>query len=139
MSPDEMVEATYDAAIGINRVKADIGIIDPGVAARTEKRIDDARASMAGSTRSWPGRSRIANRTLKALKEQFDRLSQSTVAEKTELNWPHAATLKNVAACAGLFVRENVANLFARGRGELSPATSDQQLVPATSPVTPEA
>ena len=29
---------------------------------------------------------------LKALKDEFDQLSQSTVADKTELNWPHAAT-----------------------------------------------
>ena len=63
---------------------------------------------------------------LKALKDEFDRLSQSTVADKTELNWPHAATLKHVAACAGLFVTENVANLLGAGRGEVPPAVSDQ-------------
>ena len=35
---------------------------------------------------------------------------------------------------AGLFVRENVANIFAHGRGEMSPATSDQKLAPASCP-----
>ena len=143
MSPDEMVEATYDAAIGINGVKADIGIIDPAVAARTEHRINEARLSMARIDAIMDGPPEWRSSSLKVLKQEFDRLSQSTVAEKSELNWPHAATIKNVAACAGLFVRENVANLFAHGRGELSPATSDQKLTPATaptpSPATPKA
>jgi hypothetical protein len=134
-----MVDSTYDAAIGINRVKADIGIIDPLVAARTEQRIEDARASMARIDAIMAGPVATQDQGLRRLKEEFDRLSQSTVAEKTELNWPHAATVKHVVACAGLFVRENAANLFARGRGEMSPATSDQKPSPAISPVTPKA
>ena len=138
MSPDEMVESTYDAAIGINRVKADIGIIDPVVAARTELRIDEARVSMARIDSIMAGPVSAQDAGLRKLKDEFDRLSQSTVAEKTELNWPHAATAKHVLACAGLFVTENTANLFARGRGEMSPATSDQQR-PAVAPATPKA
>ena len=138
MSPDEMVESTYDAAIGINRVKADIGIIDPAVAARTEQRIEDARVSMARIDTIMAGPIAQQDTGLRALKEEFDRLSQSTVAEKSELNWPHAATLKHVAACAGLFVRENAANLFASGRGEMSPATSDQTQCSAVAPAAPE-
>ena len=138
MSPDEMVESTYDAAVGINRVKADIGIIDPVVAARTEQRIEDARISMARIDTIMAGPIAQQDTGLRALKEEFDRLSQSTVAEKSELNWPHAATLKHVAACAGLFVRENAANLFASGRGEMSPATSDQTQCSAVAPAAHE-
>ena len=138
MSPDEMVESTYDAAIGINRVKADIGIIDPAVAARTEQRIEDARVSMARIDTIMAGPIAGQDAGLRVLKDEFDRLSQSTVAEKSELNWPHAATLKHVAACAGLFVRENAANLFASGRGEMSPATSDQTQCSAVAPAAPE-
>ena len=143
MSPDEMVEATYDAAIGINRVKADIGLLDTSVADRTEKRINEARVSMARIDKIMAGPLAEQEPALLGLKKEFDRLSESTVAEKSQLNWPHAATLKNVAACASLFVSENVANLFAHGRGEMSPATSDQTLTPTTkhhaSPVTPKA
>ncbi|MDR3685355.1 MAG: TIGR04190 family B12-binding domain/radical SAM domain protein [Coriobacteriia bacterium] len=143
MSPDEMVEATYDAAIGINRVKADIGLLDNSVADRTEKRINEARVSMARIDKIMAGPLAEQEPALLGLKKEFDRLSESTVAEKSQLNWPHAATLKNVAACASLFVSENVANLFAHGRGEMSPATSDQTLTPTTkhhaSPVTPKA
>ncbi len=139
MSPDEMVEATYDAAIGINRVKADIGVIDPRVADQTEARIAEARKAMARIDAILEGPAAAQGPALKSLKDQFDRLSQSTVADKSELNWPRSTTIKHVVACAGLFVRENAANLFARGRGEMSPATSDQHTPSAVVPNTPEA
>ena len=139
MSPDEMVEATYDAAVGINRVKADVGIIDSSAAAKTESRIAEARLSMARIDAIMARPAAARDLALWGLKKEFDRLSQSTVADKTELNWPRSTTLKHVAACAGLFVRENAANLFARGRGELSPATSDQPTVKARIAEAPEA
>ena len=132
MSPDEMVAATYDAAVGINRVKADIGIIDPATAVITEKRIEEARLSMARIDAIMAGPVAAREPGIRSLKDEFDRLSQSTVADKTELNWPHSATIKHVAACAGLFVQENVANLFGSKIGEYSPAVSDQH--PLTGP-----
>ena len=132
MNPDEMVAATYDAAVGINRVKADIGIIDPATAVITEKRIEEARLSMARIDAIMAGPVAAREPGIRSLKDEFDRLSQSTVADKTELNWPHSATIKHVAACAGLFVQENVANLFGSKIGEYSPAVSDQH--PLTGP-----
>lgn len=139
MSPDEMVDATYDAAVGINRVKADVGIIDSAVAAKTESRIAEARVSMERIDAIMAGPKASRELALWGLKNEFDRLSQSTVADKTELNWPRSTTIKHVAACAGLFVRENAANLFARGRGEMSPATSDQHKITARIADAPEA
>ena len=126
MGPDEMVEATYDVAIGINRVKADVGIIDPAVAAITEARIAEARLAMNRVDAVMAGPLATRDSGIRSLKEEFDRLSQSTVADKTELNWPHSATVKHVAACAGLFVSENIANLFGTKPGEYSPAVSNQ-------------
>jgi hypothetical protein len=126
MSPDEMCDATYDAAIGINRVKAEAGIIDPATATITETRIEGARASMARIDAIMEGPRFTREPALQQLRAEFDTVSQSTVADKNELNWPHAATLKHVTACAGLFVRENVANLLGAGRGEVPPAMSDQ-------------
>ena len=131
MSPDEMVDSTYDAAIGINRVKAEAGIIDKVTAARTEARISEARVAMARIDTIMAGPEAAREPAIKGMKEEFDRLSQSTVADKNELNWPRSTTIKHVAACAGLFVRENVANIMAGGRGEMSPATSEQ---PAAKP-----
>jgi hypothetical protein len=76
---------------------------------------------------------------IKNMKVEFDRLSQSTVADKNELNWPRSTTIKHVAACAGLFVRENLANIMAGGRGEMSPATSDQPAMKPSIVKVPEA
>ena len=121
-----MCEATYEAAVGINRVKAEVGIVDAATAAKTEARIVEARHAMDRIDAIMARPAEARDDSLRQLKDEFDRLSQSTVAEKSELNWPHAASIRHVAAAANLFVRENAANLFARRRGELSPATSDQ-------------
>ncbi len=131
MSPDEMVDATYDAAIGINRVKAEAGIIDQATATRTETRISEARVAMARIDAIMAGPEAAREPALKGLKEEFDRLSQSTVADKNELNWPRSTTLKHVAACAGLFVTRERREHHGRRRGEMSPATSEQ---PAAKP-----
>jgi B12-binding domain/radical SAM domain protein len=134
MSPDEMVEATYDSAIEINRVKAEAGIIEPVAAARTERRVLEARQAMDRIDRIMDGPESLRNGALHQLKEEFDRLSESTVCEKTELNWPRYVGPRHVAAAAGLFLRENAANLFRREPGGVPrPAISDQH---AGTPVT---
>jgi B12-binding domain/radical SAM domain protein len=126
MNPDEMCEATYSAAIGLNRVKAAAGITDSATAAITENRIEAARVSMARIDAIMRGPVMQREPALYALRREFERVSQSTVADKAELNWPHAASIRHVTAAAGLFVRENVANLLGAGRGEVPPAVSDQ-------------
>lgn len=126
MSPDEMVDATYDAGLVFNEVKAGLGIIDQATAKATELRVAEARDTMRRIDAIMEGPIATRDMQLWALKEEGERLSQSTVCEKTELSWPHKATVRHVTAAADLWVRENVANLFARGRGEMSPAVSDQ-------------
>ncbi len=138
MSPDDMVEATYDAGLALNRIKADAGIIDQVTAARTEARVAEARVAMRRIDDILAGPAETHDLGLWALKEEFDRLSESTVCEKTELNWPHSVELKHVAAAASLFVRENVGNLVGRKRGEYRPATSDQHPRPTVPAVKPE-
>lgn len=140
MSPDEMAEATYDAGLRVNRIKAAAGIVDEATAARTEARITEARVAMERIDRIMEGPKQTHDLALWALKEEFDRLSESTVCEKSELNWPHSVELKHVASAAGLLVRESAANLFARVRGEIvPPATSDQHPRPVVQPaVEPE-
>ncbi len=125
MGPDEMVEATYDAGLAVNRVKADAGIIDHATAAATETRIWQAVGAMRRIDQIMDGPAPLREPALWALKEQAERLSQSTVCEKSELNWPRTVRAKHVAAAAGLFVRENVAHLAARARGAFSPAVSE--------------
>ncbi|HET6351604.1 MAG TPA: TIGR04190 family B12-binding domain/radical SAM domain protein [Coriobacteriia bacterium] len=133
MTPDEMVESTYDAALGINRVKGEGGIIDLAAMHATEKRITEARAAMQRIDQIMEKPPVTREPALKALKEEFDRLSESTVCEKTELNWPSYVGPRHVAAAAGLWVRETSANLFGHLRGNTSPATSDQHKAKSTA------
>ena len=130
MTPDEMVDATYDAGLAVNRVKANAGIIDEVTAERTEARIWQALGAMRRIDGILDGPEPLRAPALWALKEEFERVSQSTVCEKSELNWPRTVELKHVTAAAGLFVRENVAHLAARARGVFSPATSSQHVAP---------
>ena len=57
-----------------------------------------------------PGR----DRALADLKAEIDALSESTVCEKSELNWPHNANWRHVLAVAALWVRENLVALLGR-------------------------
>jgi B12-binding domain/radical SAM domain protein len=111
MPPDEMVDATYDAAVGLNRVKADIGIVDARTAAQTEVRIDQARVAMQRIDEIMAGEPAQRERRLVSVKAEVDRLNESTVCEKTELNWPAHLSPATVFNVAGLWVRENLRSL----------------------------
>lgn len=138
MTPDEMVESTYDAAVAINRIKGEGGVIDEVTMVRTEQRIVEARLAMDRIDRIMEGPQQGHDAAFASLKEEFDRLSESTVCEKSELNWPRYIGPKHVAAAAGLFIRENAANLFARREGgRPRPASSDQH--PKVAPKISEA
>ncbi|MGV8083513.1 MAG: TIGR04190 family B12-binding domain/radical SAM domain protein [Coriobacteriia bacterium] len=125
MSTDEMVDATYDAAIDINAVKGAHGIIPAEVAARTDKRIREARDQMNRLDEVLRSNTGPIDVAMRQLKEEFERLSESTVAEKTELNWPHEAKLVHVTANLGLGLREIGRNVVAAARGEWTRAASD--------------
>jgi hypothetical protein len=53
---------------------------------------------------------------LAALKVEADVLSESTVCEKSELEWPAILTPRVVGNVLALWVRENAATLFRRGK-----------------------
>lgn len=123
MTADEMVEATYDVGQALNRIKGEGGIVDADVAAATDRRIDEAREQMRrldALLESSKGAPEIG-----ALKEEFERLSESTVAEKTELNWPHSVTASHIINCGILGVKEVAKNVRAAISGEVSAACSD--------------
>jgi len=112
MSPAEMVDATYEAGLGLNRVKARIGIIDQATADQTEKRAVAARVAMADIDAIMGGDPAVREEQLFALKRRVDELSESTVCEKTELNWPAYVSWRHVWHVLVLWVGENLANLF---------------------------
>jgi B12-binding domain/radical SAM domain protein len=89
MNRDQMVAATYEAGRRMNQLKAKYGVIEPDVAAATEKRIVRAVALSAEIDRII----RISNPAerharLRELKPQVDCANLSTVCDKRELELP---------------------------------------------------
>lgn len=125
MSADEMVEATYDAALDINRIKGSHDIIDRGMAAGVDARIRQAREQMRRLDDVLiNGTGRIDAR-MAALKEEFERLSENTMAEKSELNWAFDVKPTHAAHLAKLWISNEPANWLAHARGAWRPASSD--------------
>ncbi|MHB9002746.1 MAG: TIGR04190 family B12-binding domain/radical SAM domain protein [Coriobacteriia bacterium] len=121
MSTDEMVSATYEAGLQLNRVKGRIGIVDADTVALTEARIKEARDAMAHIDLVMAYEPIKREQELNRLKQEHDRLSQSTVCEKTELNWPAYVNWRHVWHVGVLWVRENIANLFRLRPAQVAP------------------
>jgi B12-binding domain/radical SAM domain protein len=88
MTLDEMVDATYEAAVGLNRVKAKVGAIDAQTATATERRVLEAQIAMARIDDIMRHDISERDALLADFKAEIDLLNESTVCEKTELNWP---------------------------------------------------
>jgi B12-binding domain/radical SAM domain protein len=116
MTRSEIVGATYDAAMGINRVKAEVGAIATDVAESTERRIAQARVAMARIDGIMEGPAAARPGAIAEFKHEIDELNESTVCEKSELNWPAYITPKVVLNVIALWLTENVAILIGRRR-----------------------
>jgi len=108
----EMVDATYEVGLQLNRLKARLGIVEPDVAAGTEERIAQARVAMERIDRIMEDDLVARAPRLAALKADMDRLSESTVCEKTELNWPAYVGARHVWHVLVLWLKENLATLL---------------------------
>jgi len=126
MSVDDMVDATYDAALDINRIKGAHGILDPVASAQTDMRIREARDQMKRLDEVLL-ESTPANKDAKlaALKEEFERLSENTVAVKSELNWDFKMKPAHVGNLAKLGITAEARNLASRVRGKWCDCSSD--------------
>ena len=91
MSRDEQVDATYVAALGLNRLKMEHGAIDEATGRRMEERIQEARKAMAEIDRIMRGASVTREIEFAKLKERMSILNASTVCEKRELEWATSA------------------------------------------------
>jgi B12-binding domain/radical SAM domain protein len=101
MTREEIVAATYEAGLRLNRLKAKYGLLDPEVAAATERRIRRAVRLMEqiDDILSIPDEGRRA-RLLSALKPQVDGANHSTVCEKRELELPLSGLRLNLPKAA---------------------------------------
>jgi len=89
MTREEIVEATYRAAIQLNRVKAEFGLIDSDTASKVEERISEAVRMMKRIDEIVEEEdARTREVQLKSLKPKIDQLSIATICEKDEIRWP---------------------------------------------------
>ena len=112
MTLDEMVDATYESAVGLNRVKAKVGSLDPKIAAATERRILEAQIAMARVDEIMRHDEPVRSDLLDDFKHEIDLLNESTVCEKTELKWPSQVNAGHVINNAKLWLRVNLELVF---------------------------
>ncbi len=94
MSRDEVVAGTYDAALAFNQLKLDKGLISPQAAEGVDARARDAIQMMKAVDRIVADYGPEAAEMM-SLKDDFDRLSVSSICQKKELNWPAVPFLRN--------------------------------------------
>lgn len=96
MDRDEIVRATYDAARGLNRLKQEVGAIDDVTAQDTEERIALALEIMGRVDEIMAIEdTEERERRLAAFKDEVEKSSIATVADKGELEWSARANLAN--------------------------------------------
>ncbi|MBN1225491.1 MAG: TIGR04190 family B12-binding domain/radical SAM domain protein, partial [Deltaproteobacteria bacterium] len=97
MTRQQIVDSSYEAALALNRLKAEFALINPKKAQKTEKRMLAARKTMREiekimlisdmGQREWK---------LQEIKTRIRQLSESTICEKKELEWPTQLWRMNV-------------------------------------------
>lgn len=99
MTRDEIVDATYQAALGLNEVKREFGAVSEKTASATKDRIMRAIEIMkrVDSIVALPDEVEREKR-LAILKDELDSSSESTVCEKRELEWPVGRKMLNFRA-----------------------------------------
>lgn len=111
MTPDEHVDATYEAGLGLNRVKAKHGAVDEATAARTAARIEQARQVMGSIGAIMHGDPTHRDRRLSDLEHSMRAVNESTVCEKSELEWSAKKSARQFFAVAALWLRTTIAQL----------------------------
>ncbi|MCL5291868.1 MAG: TIGR04190 family B12-binding domain/radical SAM domain protein [Actinobacteria bacterium] len=91
MTRDEQVDATYEAALGLNNLKMELGVIDEATGKRTATRIREARRAMAEIDEIMRSDPITREGEFVKLKRRMDILNVSTVCEKRELEWTTSA------------------------------------------------
>jgi len=116
MTRDEMVDVTYEAGLIFNEIKSNAGVIDKATYETTRARILEAKHAMdkVDELMQLPAIER--ENAISAFGDEMKALSESTVCEKSELQWPVTATVYNVLAIACLWFVEEFGNLVSLGQ-----------------------
>ena len=126
MTTDEMVDSTYQAGIDIAQVKAEAGIISHEDAAATVARIERGREQMHRLDELIAAHGGDYDAAREAFNAEITLAeNESTVAEKTDLNWPFRFKPVNLTSNAKLLFKMIGGELAALARGDLVSAASD--------------
>ena len=89
MTRQEIVDSSYESGMALNRLKAQYGLTDPKRADRTEKRAVLAVQALKeiDEVMLLPDEAE-RERQLQKLRSRIRKLSESTICEKKELEWP---------------------------------------------------
>lgn len=104
MSRSAIVDATYSSGLGLNRIKQEMGLISQEAAERTADRIVAAH-DLSRKIDGIVGRGVSAGAEVEALRELAMDLSESTVCEKTELDWSEDNIWASIPRIVGALVR----------------------------------
>lgn len=89
MTRQEIVDSSYEAGLALNRMKAEFGLINRKRAERTEQRMELAKEAIREIDEVMLiGDRKERELRLQALSSKIRKLSESTICEKRELEWP---------------------------------------------------
>lgn len=86
MSRSAIVDATYEAGLGLNAIKRSMGLVSEDVADRTKRRIEAAK-ELSHRIDAILAKGEASGEQFDSLRDAAARLSESTVCEKEELDW----------------------------------------------------
>ena len=106
LSRDEIVDATYEAALGFNGIKADYGLISAQAAAQVESRIRQSLSLIQKIDRL------VAEQGLDfqgepPLKYEIKELSLAATCQKKELEWPARSFFRSMPRMLYNFCRRS--------------------------------
>lgn len=104
LSRSAIVDATYSSGLGMNRIKREMRLITDEVAERTADRITAAH-ELSRKIDSIVGKGGSSGAEVESLREEAMALSESTVCEKTELDWSENTVWASIPRIMGALVR----------------------------------
>ncbi len=91
MSRDQLVEVTYQAALELNRLKLEHGLVEEKEAARIAERISRERELLGEIDRLVESEvpEKLEEKVREAM-QRFEAVGPATICQKDEMNWPSA-------------------------------------------------
>ncbi len=106
MTRDEIVRSTYEAALKLNALKFEFGLIDENVYHQIEFRIKSALQVMAEIDRIMEiADEEKKQKELRALKNKVEQINRHTICGQDELKWPINRRFSNLASILSVGVK----------------------------------